>query len=159
MPFVPLHREVSNNIQLAQRIVKLWRWVMWNQQPHQPALEKPFYTFYHRSKAPASDILDLKVAFPRHNRDFFFFSICLIKNVPCDHHLDHMWCSLNYLIWPLRLPPFLKEANLLLPELNGSRCTVTNHYFPASLQTKGTVLCSANCQLSLFLEAGEWALV
>lgn len=41
--------------------------------------------------------------------------------------------SLNCLIWFLRLPLFLKEADLLLLELSGSRCTVTNHRFPARL--------------------------
>lgn len=47
---------------------------------------KPFHSLLHRSRTPALDIDDLKLPSPLHGGDFI--GICLMKNVPCDHHLD-----------------------------------------------------------------------
>lgn len=66
-------------------------------------------------------------------------------------------CGLNYLIWPSTLPIFLKEANLLLPELNGSRCPVTNHC--QSINKRNGFRFSKLSAVLLALEPGEWASV
>lgn len=70
---LPYYTEVANNIQLAQWMVKLLAVGCggWNQQPHKPSWEKPFDTFPHRGKAPATGIFDWKAALPMRSWDVY----------------------------------------------------------------------------------------
>lgn len=132
---LPYYTEVANNIQLAQWMVK--RLALghggWNQQPHQPSLEKPFDTVPQRSKAPATDILDSKAALPMRSWDVYQHSSqegCASLRPP-----PRWWgvVVLTVQSSSCGYPLFLREADMLLLELSGSRCTVTDHRFPASL--------------------------